>query len=1162
VKSTFLSRSAIAALLGAILLGVVIWLFSPLLGEALDNPVLRGALSALPILVWAIAFFLIARRRAKRDDALVKEVAAPDPKIEQDGRLAEEEAAQRKKLAEALGALKRTAGGKGNALYQLPWYVIIGPPGSGKTTALLNSGIEFPLAEGRVAGVGGTRACDWWLSERAVLIDTAGRYTTQDSEAAADKAGWESFLDLLRRARPRLPLNGVLVAIGTDLLGRLDDAGREAHAASIRRRVRELETKLGLRLPVYLLITKADLMAGFVEFFDDLDRGAREQVWGFTFDPKEGETPEGAVPAFAARFAELQNRLSGRLIERLQAERGASQRAMIAGFPGQLAALEVPLAAFVRAAFGGSRLDAAPFLRGVYFTSGTQEGTPLDRLAGALSRSFGLDPRRPAAVMGQKGRSYFLGRLLKDVVFNEARLAAREGGAARRGLLVQAGAWAVALLLVVGGGAYAWNANRTEDARAERVESATGRAEEAAATAGPLDRVADPDLARTLAYLEAARALPVAAAGEGAALGLSREEDFVTATESTYRRVLGRVLLPRLIARVEQQIRSALQRPDTLYEATRVYLMLGRQGPLDRPLIREWFTLDWTQAYPGAVNQPGRDALARHLDALLAEDLTPYPLDGALVDEARRVFSRMPMAGRVYARLRPLAGDLPPWRPADVLGQAGARHFARASGQPLTEGVPGLYTVEGLYRVVLPRLPQAALEAASEAWVLGPAAATQSGNARTLEADVLTLYAAEYVRAWQTLLSDLVLPPPSGLPEAAEKLNLLGAPNSPLKDLLRGIARQLSPGTMPEPPAGVAAAAAGAAATVQAAAQSTAGRVAAALGATASTGAEPVARVVEAQFKDLREASGAPLDGILSILNELYVQVARLASAPPGTVLPPSPGLDPGQRLLAEAARQPQPLSNWLRALAQSTQQARAGGAKTAIAAAGAQQLAPLCRGLETRFPFRRTLTAPDMPLDDFARLFAPGGVLDQFFAQNVRPHADTTQRPWRPVAADGLEPAVSQADLIQFQRAQAIRDAFFPSGVPGMGLGLRWRLVFQGLPAGVATATLDNEGTAVALPAQGTRPIEMGWPSRAPVGITFDPPTASAPLPQEGPWAALRFTMLGRLVATAAPDRFRLTAPSGGGVDFQLQASSSVNPFGLRELAEFRCPALPAPTP
>jgi len=215
---------------------------------------------------------------------------------------------------------------------------------------------------------------------------------------------------------------------------------------------------------------------------------------------------------------------------------------------------------------------------------------------------------------------------------------------------------------------------------------------------------------------------------------------------------------------------------------------------------------------------------------------------------------------------------------------------------------------------------------------------------------------------------------------------------------------------------------------------------------------------------------------------------------------------------------------------------------------------------METRFPFRRQLNAPDMPIDDFVRLFAPGGALDQFFAQHIRPYADTTQRPWRPVAAEGLEqPPVSQADLMQFQRAQAIRDAFFPSGVPGLGLGLRWQITPTGISAGAAGATLDNEGNRVAIPpGGGGRPIELSWPSRAPVSLTFDPAASTGPLAYEGPWASLRLVFLGRLVATPQPDRFRLTVPAGDRVaEFTLQAASSVNPFGLRELAEFRCPQL-----
>ena len=119
------------------------------------------------------------------------------------------------RLTTALDLLKKSLGSRGY-LYEQPWYAIIGPPGAGKTTALLNAGLRFPLAEqmgqGAIAGIGGTRLCDWWFTEDAVLIDTAGRYTTQDSNAAVDRAGWDAFLDLLKETRPRQPLNGLLVA--------------------------------------------------------------------------------------------------------------------------------------------------------------------------------------------------------------------------------------------------------------------------------------------------------------------------------------------------------------------------------------------------------------------------------------------------------------------------------------------------------------------------------------------------------------------------------------------------------------------------------------------------------------------------------------------------------------------------------------------------------------------------------------------------------------------------------------------------------------------------------------------------------------------------------------------------------------------------------------
>ncbi|MGH7082606.1 MAG: type VI secretion system membrane subunit TssM, partial [Acetobacteraceae bacterium] len=187
--------------LGVVLLAVLVWFFGPL-APPLRPELVRAVIIAVIIVIWLIANLWIDARRRKRDSALERGVTAEgaiDPAI---AASAEEVAAVKDKLSRALALLRKAEGRRGY-LYEQPWYVIIGPPGAGKTTALLNSGLKFPLAqdmgEGALGGVGGTRLCEWWFTEEAVLIDTAGRYTTQDSDAAVDRAGWDSFLDLLKR---------------------------------------------------------------------------------------------------------------------------------------------------------------------------------------------------------------------------------------------------------------------------------------------------------------------------------------------------------------------------------------------------------------------------------------------------------------------------------------------------------------------------------------------------------------------------------------------------------------------------------------------------------------------------------------------------------------------------------------------------------------------------------------------------------------------------------------------------------------------------------------------------------------------------------------------------------------------------------------------------
>ena len=366
-------------------------------------------------------------------DQLAATAAAPDADGAADGRVAKEletMQARFRQAAEEIGEARfPTPDGRSRSVDELPWYVLIGAPGSGKTTALLNAGLRFPLYDrnggnASVPGVAGTRNCDWWFSTEAVMIDTAGRYTTQDSNRKADAAAWHGFLALLAKFRPARPLNGVLVTVSVLDLMLWTKAERARYSAHVRMRLSEMYAALNARFPVYVLVTKLDLLAGFSEFFGDLDPQGRAQVWGTTFD--HGIDPALIAAPYGRDFAALLERLGAEMLARLHEEPDLQRRAAIYRFPQQFHAIGPMVGEFLAQAFG-TQVNHRPLqLRGAYYTSGTQEGNPIDRVMVALARSFRLDRGGGPAVLGSSGKSYFLTRLLREVVFPEAVLAAVE----------------------------------------------------------------------------------------------------------------------------------------------------------------------------------------------------------------------------------------------------------------------------------------------------------------------------------------------------------------------------------------------------------------------------------------------------------------------------------------------------------------------------------------------------------------------------------------------------------------------------------------------------------------------------------------------------------------------------------------------------------------
>ena len=326
----FFNRWVLAAL-GLLAVALLIWFAGPLLAFAdyrpLESETVRWIVIAIIVAAYLARVVWRALRARQSNSQLIEGLlkqpaAAPRP---EEGPAAQEVAALRQRFEEAMRVLRQARLGEPvgrpvrrwlaalsprQYVYQLPWYIFIGPPGSGKTTALLNAELNFPLADRlgqqAVRGVGGTRNCDWWFTDDAVLIDTAGRYTTQESHKDVDAAAWTGFLQLLKKNRPRRPINGAIVTVSVSDLLTQSAAQREAQANAIRRRILELHETLGIRFPIYLLLTKADLLAGFMEFFGGLAQGRADAGLGILV-PRRGR-PRRARAARKRRTGVLRAR--------------------------------------------------------------------------------------------------------------------------------------------------------------------------------------------------------------------------------------------------------------------------------------------------------------------------------------------------------------------------------------------------------------------------------------------------------------------------------------------------------------------------------------------------------------------------------------------------------------------------------------------------------------------------------------------------------------------------------------------------------------------------------------------------------------------------------------------------------------------------------------
>ena len=1139
MKPGLARAQSVANVAGAALLW---WLAAPLLAigdrHPFDGTLARLAGLAVIVLVVVLGRIGVQQWRQRRNTRLFEQV--------QGGSAAASEALVDRfnTATQLLQAGVAGAGGKaprwwrrGRQVYQLPWYVFIGAPGAGKTTALLHAGLRFPLAErlgaAPVAGIGGTRQCDWWFTDQAVFIDTAGRYTTQDSHAASDAQEWQLFLRLLRRFRPVQPINGVVVTVSVpDLLH--GGAELERQAAAVDRRLHELRAELGLSFPVYLLVTKADLLAGFVEYFGDFNAVQREQVWGITFDTDGATTAGEALPPdLAARLAALPARIAAMLPRRLQEEPLLQRRAAIYHFAEQVEALLPALEAFARAAFRHASEAPRQIVRGIHFSSGTQEGNPIDRVLGELSRSYGLALRalpRP----DDGGKAYFLASLLQGLVIAEAPLAGANLQRRQRRRWLAAGAGGVlasVLLLACAGWWFSYRSNLAYvEAVNERVQKVARQIEPAKGMQN-IDQLLP--LYTMLSQLAASGQIDPARPAWGFDFGLFQGPRLARSAEQTYHRVLDRTLAPLLAERLNRALREESD-AGARYEALRISLMIATPAQLKRDEVRRWAA----QAFATPVSAPASSASGqapgageqqewlRHLDALLERNAVQgaVQLDDAAVRSARTALAAIPLEQLVHERVlrrarEQLAGER---TLADLAGAGAVIAFAPADSAAGVPGIASVYTRAAWRELIEPALEPTIAELADEGgWVMGDRSAnvqrlrSERAAREALARQLAQRHAQATIVPWDRLLAALAVQVPADAESLARFGSTLAAANSPLRQLLARLVAELPPGA-PAP------------------------------GASGASLAYDAA--LNEHFGSLRDyardAGSAAVDRLIAPLPTLLRD-------------PASPGAaELGRELRAEAARAPRPLREIWSGLAEAigAQQKRAierqlGG--------GLNELAQTCRRLiGDRFPFVAEAKR-DMPYADFARVFGPQGLLDAFFKSRLASQVDTRNRPWR-LAAGTIASPKAQASLHSFEQADEIRRLFFPAGAELPQL--RLRLTPVTMDSELLLFSVDVDGQLLRYENGPRRARPLTWPGpaatqRVLLRILPAGPTGVGAEVHEGPWALLRVLQRGGWQRVSGNTSVVKLEVDGRSLSLEVASEAPVGVASLGELPRFRCP-------
>jgi len=1158
----FLRKTWVWTLLVVLFVALLVWFVGPLLAVD-DYKFWEGSTSRLLtisvlFLIWGLIMVFVSWRAGVRKKA-VEDTEDGQDRIRRDELIDEEQRELKVRFKDALKTLKTSNLYRGRSerwRSDLPWYLLIGPQGSGKTSLLDFSGLEFPInkIERKLTrDTQGTRHCDWYFADHGVLIDTAGRYLTQ-ADADVDGSAWSTLLDLLRKRRRNRPLNGVLVTVAVETLLCPDEKALEHLADQVRARLQEVHSTLHVDVPIYLVLSKADKLLGFDEFFDQLTREESDQVLGTSFRKEQSGAD---VAVLRAEFEELLRRLNSQVIMRMHQERDTQRRGRILDFPHQLGQIGERLCLFVDMAFTGNRYQRVSQLRGFYLTSAPHLIQEMDATAAAIGANVGVKSGTLPTL--RSGRSRFIHHLLSRVIFPEADLAGldkRERSRihwGQRALYVSTLA-ALALFGLLWAGGFSANYERLENLR----NLATNWAQQSSAVTVRDDAMA------VLKPLDTAYAATQVFPKKGGVSyhergGLYQGEDVNPVVKGAYEHGLEAQLLPKVATLLEGQIRANMPDRERLLNSLRAYLMLNMKDRRDGPWLKDWVATEWSQRYAG--NTAVQNGLNTHFERLLQQPFI-YPLNDQLVAQARQVLRSESLANVVYRMLREQAHNLPDYRLSQHLGPQGSLFVGT------DYVIPGFYTQQGYQQYFSVQGSALVTDILRDNWVLGEGSGISGMDLRRLMVELEQLYFRDYANFWSEAVGQVALPPINDAGEGAEQLAGLTSANSPVLQLLVEVRENTRFRVVADSADEAVDAAEKLGGKLGKLAAAAADKAAGMTKNLPDTSKNSLQRRFEPLHRLLDDNNGpaADLTPVLTALNDLQMQLASLAraSSPEQAAFEMAKTRMSGQRdalstLRNASNRLPRPVSVWFSVLAEDTWRLVLNDSYQYLNQRYQSELYNFYgKAINKRYPFSAHSTS-DVAIGDFREFFKAQGINDRFFDTYMRPFVSGDPGNYRLRSIDGHSLPISKVYLDQMAAAQVIRQSFF--SINPVEPQVQFKLEPYTLDPAVSRSEFKFGDKTIEYRHGPIVPVSFKWPTDAEDGRTslvLDK-MVGRPIGIEknsGPWSLFRLLDLMQTEYLSGRDVLVLKADVGGlRANYLLSSQRTPNPFDMGVLRTFRMP-------